>query len=512
MGRRVLIGLGIVAIGLATLIAVASAAPTRVNAPDPATTDSLCATEPLQSRGSSVADTAPPDPEADVLGWENGYWYNESIDVDQTDGLSEGELERVLGRTMARVEYLRGLEFTETPAITFVSRDGVERYVDRTVTQLPGGNATWEVLFVVGDDADARSKIRETILASAGGLAAEEGIDHVVLVTEEPDRPRVSGYVLAHELLHVLQDQHFDLSAPRYQRTTLDGELAKDGLVEGEASLVDGLYRGQCVNGEWTCLTGGLAPSSGPVTPAIGELLGVPYLDGATYVGALRERGGWDAVTSAHQTPPKSMKQVLHPDQPVDAPAPIEDTDRTGPGWSRSVEAQRIGEAGIRTMFRRQNSSRNVPLPVRTDSSGSDPPSAVATGWSTGALYPYSNGDQQGYIWVTEWESRTDARQFTVAYKAILESYDAEWTGDSTARITEGPFAGALAIQRTGTRVRITNAPDRTGLLVLSESLDTDGPTAGKATTASGPGFGVAVAILAVCLLAIGGRSSRQWL
>ncbi|MDX1748601.1 MAG: hypothetical protein R3324_21930, partial [Halobacteriales archaeon] len=43
----------------------------------------------------SAAEAPPPDPETDRLGWENGYWYNESITVDQSDGLSDEELDAI---------------------------------------------------------------------------------------------------------------------------------------------------------------------------------------------------------------------------------------------------------------------------------------------------------------------------------------------------------------------------------------------------------------------------------
>ena len=36
---------------------------------------------------TGTAAAQPDDPESDVLGWENGYWHNETIDVDQSDGL-----------------------------------------------------------------------------------------------------------------------------------------------------------------------------------------------------------------------------------------------------------------------------------------------------------------------------------------------------------------------------------------------------------------------------------------
>lgn len=450
--------------------------------------------------------TAPADPDSDVLGWENGYWHNESIDVVQSDGLSAAERERVLARTMARVEHLRRLEFEETPRIEFVSRDGVETYVDRNVTQLPGGNQTWEALFVFGEDTDAREAIRETLLASVGGMAAEEGVDHVVLVTEDPERPQTSGYVLAHELVHVLQNQHFDLSAPRYRRSTLDGELGKDGIVEGEASLVDGLYRRHCASGAWSCLSGGMAPSSRSVTPAVANLMSVPYREGAIYAASLRERGGWQAVSSAQESPPATVEPVLHPDRVVEPPEPIEYADRSGPDWSRTEGAQRIGEAGVRTLFARQNGSRNVALP-RPNGTASlrEVVTAPAEGWGNDTLYTYTNGSHDGYVWVTEWDSRADAAEFADAYRAVLQSYDPLVFGESTYVIDDGPFADAFHVRHNGTRVMIANAPDRPALDALSDRIDVDSselsrrdekPTA--VTSTGGPGFGAAEIILAL--------------
>jgi hypothetical protein len=63
------------------------------------------------------------DPSRDVLGWEAGIWYNESIAVDQSNGLGCNELASVIARVMARVEYIRDVEFTKTPAIKLISRD-----------------------------------------------------------------------------------------------------------------------------------------------------------------------------------------------------------------------------------------------------------------------------------------------------------------------------------------------------------------------------------------------------
>jgi len=60
----------------------------------------------------------------DYIGWEAGYWHNDSVDVDLSDGLSEAEAGPYLARSMARVEYLRGTEFTREVTMEVVTEAG----------------------------------------------------------------------------------------------------------------------------------------------------------------------------------------------------------------------------------------------------------------------------------------------------------------------------------------------------------------------------------------------------
>lgn len=69
------------------------------------------------------AETPPPDPESDTTGWENGYWYNESVSVNQSDGLSQEELRAYKARSMARVEFLRNREFLTSVPVNVISRE-----------------------------------------------------------------------------------------------------------------------------------------------------------------------------------------------------------------------------------------------------------------------------------------------------------------------------------------------------------------------------------------------------
>jgi hypothetical protein len=77
---------------------------------------------------------AGPTPASDdgILGWEDGYWYYDPIDVNLSDGLSDAERDPYLARAMARVEYLRGHEFTRPITLDVVTPGQLRERINET--------------------------------------------------------------------------------------------------------------------------------------------------------------------------------------------------------------------------------------------------------------------------------------------------------------------------------------------------------------------------------------------
>lgn len=447
-----------------------------------------------------MTQRAPPDPENDAIGWESGYWYNESVDIDATDGLSESELDAFLGRSMARVEHIRQLEFTEPVRIEFVRREELNAPRNDTYG-LSTSDQLWEALFVFGEETNTSRAVRQAQQGVVLGYAAEEGSDHIVIVDQTPQRPTVSGGTLIHELAHMLQDQRFNLSRQRYQRHTLDGEFAKNGLVEGAASYITALYRRDCQN-TWQCVE---TPSGGgsverPAPFRFYRLTYFPYSAGERYVRALVEQDGWKAVTAVHESPPVSTEQVIHGartdrDQPI--PISFTETDRNG--WTRVGERpETIGEAGINTLFWRR-------LDSATDRY--DYTSRSASGWGNDELYAYAKGDKRGYVWKTVWDTERDAREFRDAYVAVLDAEGATQQGSHTWRIENGAFADAFSVRHNGTVVTIVNGPSISALNDIHTTSTNRTPAQTTTTATTGPGFGALVALVAIALVGIGLRN-----
>src|SRR6266850_937233 len=123
--------------------------------------------------------------------------------------------------------------------------------------------------------------------------------------------------VMAHELTHALQDQHFNLRRfEKWPRGDSDAELAVHALIEGDATLSMTLYmlkhplEALAFN---RSLTAGLATEQYDQAPrAIRESLIFPYLQGSEWATQLYKRGGWAMVSNAFTRLPLSSEQILH--------------------------------------------------------------------------------------------------------------------------------------------------------------------------------------------------------
>ncbi|SFR69938.1 Hvo_1808 family surface protein [Halogeometricum limi] len=406
----------------------------------------------------------PDDPPTDRIGWENGYWYNESIDVDQSDGLNETEQEAFVARTMARVEQIRQLEFDKTVPVDVVSREDYQSNRNVFVSEPdPWEEQLYEATFLVGEDESVAEVFSELYGGAIAGYYTPSN-DRIVVVSDS-EAPTMSRATLAHELVHALQDQQFGYAAPPQTR---DGTLAEDGLFEGDANYVESLYAERCA-AEWDCVESPAREAGGGSSFDFGVYLTVyaPYSEGPEFVAALRERGGWEAVNAAYDDVPVSSEQILHPDAyPDERPANVTVPDRSSNEWSRfdrDPATDRLGEVFAYVMFWDARAIDQSSLRQQTGAYSRYNYSTGATvGWAGDSVVPYRSDDgEYGYVWATEWDTKGDADQFRRTYERFLLQLrmNADRVDESTYVIESGPFADAFRVTQDGTRVTIVNAP-----------------------------------------------------
>ncbi|WP_254536811.1 Hvo_1808 family surface protein [Halomarina litorea] len=525
---------------------------------------------PTDTDAPATQSSAPPDPERDVLGWENGYWYNESVAVNSGDGLNQTELDAVVARSMARVEEVRQLEFESTVPVDILSRaefreQNREGYSNVSIENSLHQNVKYEVLFMVNETTDAVAVQEANQGASVGGYysPAEK---RIVVVSDNTTSPQLSEVTLAQELFHALQDQQYDLTS--FNQSTREKHNAIDGIVEGDGNYVDYLYQQRCelnegAEGYWgECLQDTPTNGTGGGQLAnIGLYLLVyqPYSDGPPFVKQLHERGGWEAVNAVYENPPASTEQTIHPKKyGEDAPTPIRIEDRSNESWEPldlpdSLDYAEFGEAGVFSMFmypalETQGQTQIIPAASFFNRNGAgeinplDPynyTSQYSAGWDGDKLLPYvTNGsadtNETGYVWKLAWDSPDDAEEFYTGYRQLLDYRGAERVGEDTYVLPDsGGYGDAVHVMVEGNTTTIVNAPTVDSLSGVDDRIEvqevpngtnvTNGTngTAGTsdagedtsdedASTGDGPGFGVVAAVVALLVAALFARTRTR--
>ncbi|MBX0295619.1 Hvo_1808 family surface protein [Haloarcula nitratireducens] len=437
---------------------------------------------------SAGSERAPSDPERDRLGWERGYWHNETLGLTTEDGLNESERRAVVARSMARVEFVRGLEFEERVPVDVVSREAFRS--NRSQRDGPGealtrfDNAKFEALFLIGEDRDSIAVQESTLGSSVLGYYSPAE-NRIVVVSDSPT-PTIDEATLAHELVHAVQDQQFGLGGG--DAATRDALQGRNGLVEGDAGATEARYTARCGQ-QWECLESESGSGSGGDRHfGLSYLLYFPYSDGPGLVDNLYERGGWAAVDDAYDEKPQGAREVINPrEYPEWEPREVPLEDRSSDEWERvrpSTDRDRpdyavVGPSAIAaslayTLTDDYNESAVVdPRTVfnyeeNGSIDGSDPYNYAlrsAEQWDGGRMYVYADGSASAYVWRTAWEDEAAARTFAESWAAVIRHWGGTRTADGNWVIAEdSPFTDAVAVHVEGGTVTVVNAPSEAQL------------------------------------------------
>ncbi|HLK36363.1 MAG TPA: hypothetical protein VKU41_06390 [Polyangiaceae bacterium] len=275
-------------------------------------------------------------------------------------------------KMLARVEVVRGLRAqTDVPGVILRRTALIARVRDHLERELPAEAIRNEGLglqllgFIptAYDYEAAEYDLLEDQLA--GYYEPADGTMYMAddLPAEETDA------TLAHELVHALQDQYWNLKdRSKYRPGEGDGSEASSALAEGDATsaMFDVMFEEEAPG------RGVRAPdvpdatfvqriregmNQGPVSKAprfMRSSLVAPYVYGTLFVHALRRHGGWPAVNKAWHDPPTTTEQILHLDKWLSHEAALAvgapPYRSLGAGWSVADEDSE-GELGTRLAF-----------------------------------------------------------------------------------------------------------------------------------------------------------------
>jgi len=242
--------------------------------------------------------------------------------------------------------------------------------------------------------------------------------------------------IMAHELTHALQDQHFNLRRfNHWPKGDSDAELAAHALIEGDATLAMAMYVASNPFRALTFLKSmgamGITTEELDKAPrALRETLLFPYQEGMNWTRALFKQGSWSEVSQAFTTLPQSTEQILHADKYFTHEAPVKVTvpDLTSLLNARSQKSQVRGQRPARASGVQATASWKK---LASDVNGEwgfylildeflkSPAEsrAAAAGWAGDrtAVYESPKGDVL-YVSLSTWDTENDAREFFDAY------------------------------------------------------------------------------------------------
>jgi hypothetical protein len=290
-------------------------------------------------------------------------------------GSTQGEAGRstkeakAIARTLLKVADIRGIQPTrDVPGVRLTREELVARVKEKALREFPTEALRREgqLLQLLGFAPATFDYLGEMMHLLEAQLEGFYEPKNGTMYLASDLRGTQAQATLAHELVHALQDQRWDLKTrSTYRPGRGDETLALAALAEGDATsaMMDFVMADQ---GGRTALDlpddllrelmkSGIGMAEVEAVPHIlRTTLVAPYIEGIAFVNGLRRKGGWPLVDRAWARPPVSTEQVLHVDKwesderPVALPAPSAQT--LGPEWKLDDE-DTFGELGFALTF-----------------------------------------------------------------------------------------------------------------------------------------------------------------
>jgi hypothetical protein len=234
--------------------------------------------------------------------------------------------------------------------------------------------------------------------------------------------------VMAHELTHALQDQHFKIDNwVKAARPNDDAELARESVLEGSAmaAMVDYLLQGtgrslqDLPDIDPSMLVGDMesTPMLKKAPPFLRDALVFSYLDGLNFSAAIVRPKGWDALSGVFAKPPISTQQIMHPAMyfsfriPPKADIPSLDKD-LGSDWVR-LEDNLMGEFGWKEVLKQFV--------------GEDRATPLAAAWSSDRYILFEQKKTKKLVLIARLDlvdERATSRFFTAYSEALVKKHE----------------------------------------------------------------------------------------
>lgn len=356
----------------------------------------------------------------------------------------EGPTPPAIATVEQEVEAVRDLRYTSHVDVKPITQEQMDRRLTKSfgktypVEFYARRSQAWATIGVI----PAGTSVRDALLAFQTGqvVGFYNPANKQLVYIGDTQLDLTERFILAHELTHAIDDQHFGLSRLDAITARCDDEAFTAGLgaIEGSAQFfatqVILRFPSDASGG------GGGGGSLEGVPPFVSNLELWPYTAGLAFIQRLDEQGGTILVNRALTTFPLSTEQIIHPERwPNDVPQPVDVPDlgsALGAGWT-DLDVMTVGEVWLQLM-----------LQLRLDADAAD---RAATGWDGGIYRAWTDGTHTAVVLRTVWDTPADAQEFVDAMRAWAR--DAAFVGSPVGVRVDVGFAsdaGTLALLKQG--------------------------------------------------------------
>lgn len=341
------------------------------------------------------------------------------------------EAETTTREILEGVAAARDLAVTGPVRIELIDRHSVRAFVrdsmyeDHTPEQTRLMGRISAALGVVPLGADMEQVLLD--LYQDGVLGIYDPKREVLLIGDFVPRAMLA-MVVGHEIVHGLQDMHFDLEAlqkPHHGHSERDGALSF--LVEGDAQAAYLAWRagdaGPAGISERVLLAmsdQNLAIGESLIAyPTLARMMQMPYADGTATVLALAKQQGWAAVDALYRDLPTTTEQMLHLDKLVTREPPHDVNVDTKTLTTRLpdydiVWQDELGEADLLAML--------------ADDAAAAHARKAASGWGGDRFVALDRREHHEVapllLGMVAWDSEADAAEFEPAFAGYLAGHD----------------------------------------------------------------------------------------
>lgn len=388
-----------------------------------------------------------------------------------TPALAEQNLIDLARKVEVQVEEIYGFKAKKPIRFEIASREHVRKFVEKSSREQykPGEiereGLALRALGLIPPDLDYPSFLLALLEEQVGGYYDPKT---EVFYLADWISPAFQESIIAHELVHALQDQHYDLDkfVERVPGNS-DFMLARASLAEGEATQVMMAHTlkksGLSLDVGAAALNSKMAetmikassaqfPTFAKAPAFLQAMLMFPYLKGMAFVTKLHSAGGLKQLGKVYKDLPASTEQILHPEKYYasrDVPVPMDlgFTAKALPASAEQIFEDVLGEFGVVELLH----------PLRDQSAQE----RAGAGWGGDRYRVYKRKDGSlAFLFWSAWDTESDAIEFASAFALTVTQRRPGAVLSPPAEqqmVWVGPGQIATLVRRAGLRVLVVD-------------------------------------------------------